>query len=95
MNAKILESSRALWNRDHFDLNSDETLAQLMDRGEFQVWQELYQLAKSDPSLRHRILQIVSTVPLPLPHFWLAAMSSLGEIVDWNHPVPSYADSGT
>jgi hypothetical protein len=28
-------------------------------------------------------------VPLPYPCFWRAAMSSLGEQVDWSLPLPS------
>jgi hypothetical protein len=39
---------------------------------------------------RSRIIRTVLTVPLPLPRFWLAAMSSLGEVVHLSAPVPDY-----
>ena len=90
---KAVESSRALWNRMSTNLDSDETLAQLLDRGDMAEWRELYRLARSDAHLRGRIKQIVLTVPLPLPHFWLAALASLGEPVDWNGRVPDYFES--
>jgi hypothetical protein len=32
----------------------------------------------------------VLTVPLPFPHFWLAALASLGDPVDFDAPVPDY-----
>ena len=92
---KHLETSRALWNRTTLDLESDETLAQFLERGEMAAWRELYQIARDDLRLRKRILHIVLTVPLPLPHFWLAALASLGEPVDWSAPVPDYFDSTT
>lgn len=93
MNA--IAKSRALWNRDSADINSDETLAQLLERGEFEVLRELYQLAKTDRMLRERIAAIIATVPLPLPFFWLAALRSLGEHVEWTQVAGSIADSGT
>jgi hypothetical protein len=37
----------------------------------------------------------VLTVPLPLPHFWLAALASLGEVVDMDAAVPGYYDAST
>ncbi len=43
--------------------------------------------------MRARIRQIVLTVPLPMPRFWLAALASLGEPVDWNTPLPDYFES--
>jgi hypothetical protein len=89
----ILEGSRALWNRTSLNLASDEALAQLLDRGEMAAWRELYKLARADAHLRGRIKQIALTVPLPLPHFWLAALESLGESIDWDTPVPDYFDS--
>lgn len=89
-----LSQSRALWNRGSFDLDSDETLAQLLDRGELEVFRELYRLAKDDPSLRQRIGWIIATVPMPLPFFWLAALRSLGEDVEWNKVAGSIAESG-
>jgi hypothetical protein len=92
MSNAILERSRALWNRSSFDLRSDETLAQILDRGSLPDFRELYRLASSDASLRHRIRAIVEHVPLPLPYFWLAALASLGEPVDFDHEAPSYAE---
>jgi hypothetical protein len=77
------------WNRSRLDLDSDEVLAQILDRGDLAAWRELYALATSDPDLRRRILAIVGRVPLPFPGFWLAAMASLGERVDWSGPLPS------
>ena len=90
---KALQESRALWNRTGLNLASDEVLAQLLDRGEMAAWRELYELARTDSHLRARIKRIALTVSLPLPHFWLAALASLGEPIDWNAPVPNYFDS--
>jgi hypothetical protein len=84
---------RALWNRDGLDLRSDEVLAQILDRGELADWRELYRLALGDPQLRARIRRLVGTVPLPLPHFWLAALASLGEAVDFDVSVPDYYEA--
>lgn len=86
----VLETSRALWNRSRLDLESDEALAQILDRGEMAVWRELYRLARNDRQLRARIARIVTTVPTPLPRFWLAALAALGEAVDVAAPVPDY-----
>ena len=47
-------------------------------------------LAKEDAHLRTRMKRIVFTAPLPLPHFWLAALASLGEPVDIGAAVPDY-----
>jgi hypothetical protein len=93
MKEDALETSRALWNRSGLDLGSDEVLAQLLDRGQMTEWRALYRLAKADASLRSRIKRIILIVPLPLPRFWLAALVSLGEPVDWNVPVPDYFES--
>ena len=93
MKKNTLETSRALWNRSALDINSDEVLAQLLDRGDMDDWRALYALAKDDGHLRARIRAIVLTVPLPLPHFWLAALASYGEPIDWNTPVPDYFES--
>lgn len=79
---ETLARSRALWNRERFDLGSDEILAQLLDRGSLEDWRALYSLARSDAALRTRIVALVRTVPMYLPHFWLAAMESLGASVD-------------
>jgi hypothetical protein len=35
----------------------------------------------------------VLTVPLPLPRFWLAALASLGDPVDYDAPVLDYYDA--
>lgn len=91
----VLEQSRALWNRCRLDLDSDEVLAQLLDRGEVEAWREIYALAARDPRLRTRILRLTDEVPLPLPRFWRAAMASLGESVDLGAPVPPYGLAGT
>jgi hypothetical protein len=85
-----LERSRALWNRRGCDLQSDEVLAQILDRGTLADWRALYRYASSDPALRARIKKIVLTVPLPLPRFWLAALAGLGEPVDLDVAVPDY-----
>lgn len=86
----ILARSRALWNRSHLDLRSDEILAQILDRGTMDDWRALFALASTDPSLRTRIKHVVETVPLPLPRLWLAALASLGEDVDFARTLPSY-----
>jgi len=88
MTDDALQRSRALWNRTRGDLESDEVLAQILDRGEIEVWRDVYRRAKSDAQLRQRIVRIVLTVPTPLPRFWLAALASLGECVDLGAPVP-------
>jgi hypothetical protein len=85
--------SRALWNRDALDLRSDEVLAQILDRGEVAAWADLYRMARADGELRARIHRIVLTVPLALPHFWLAALASLGQPVDFSAPVPDYYET--
>jgi hypothetical protein len=71
-------------------MESDEVLAQILDRGELGAWRELYHLSRTDPVLRGRITRIVLTVPLPLPRFWLAALADLGEPVDVASVVPDY-----
>jgi hypothetical protein len=92
MSAEAIDTSRAFWNRSAADLESDEVLAQLLDRGEIAAWRALYRMARTDAHLRARIKRIVLTVPLPLPHFWLAALASLGEPVDVGTEVPNYFD---
>ena len=91
-----LTTSRALWNRSHLDLESDEVLAQILDRGELEAWREIYRLA-AGPSeeaakLRRRILRLCRTVPLSFPHLFIAAMVSLGERTDPYPDVPPPAD---
>jgi hypothetical protein len=90
MSKYVIASSRALWNRSELDLNSDEVLAQILDRGEMAAWRALYQLAKTDAQLRTRIKRVVLTTPLPMPHFWLAALASMGELVDFEAALPDY-----
>jgi hypothetical protein len=92
MEPTALETSRALWNRSGLDLSSDEVLAQILDRGEMAAWRALYQSARTDARLRSRIKSVVLTVPLPLPYFWLAVLASLGEPIDFDVPVPDYAE---
>lgn len=79
---ETLSRSRALWNREGFDLASDEALAQVLDRGSMEDWRALYALAKTDARLRTRIIGAVARVPMYLPHFWLVAMEALGEPID-------------
>ena len=93
MKENAIASSRALWNRSGLDLNGDEVLAQILDRGEMAAWRALYDLARNDPRLRARIHAILLAAPLPLPHFWMAALASLGEPVDFDAPLPDYAIS--
>ena len=76
------------WNRSRLDLRSDEVLAQILDRGDVAAWRELFALAAADALLRRRILAVVRRVPLPYPAFWLAALASLGETIDWTLPLP-------
>ena len=90
-----LEGSRALWNREGLELRSDEVLAQLLDRGELAAWRALYRLAREDAALRRRLVHIVLTVPMPMPHLWLAALKGLGEPVEVGAKVQDYAESGT
>lgn len=82
--------SRALWNRSHASLDSDEVLAQLLDRGDMTTWRELYMMAREDARLRARIRRVILEVPTPLPRFWLAALVSLGEPADFDAPIPDY-----
>ncbi|MBN1945987.1 MAG: hypothetical protein JW797_09945 [Bradymonadales bacterium] len=87
--SSALRGSCALWNRSHLDLRSSETIAQILDRGELEAWRELYQLCRTDQELRSRVLRVVTTVPLPFGHFWLAALANLGEAIDLAMPLPS------
>ncbi len=88
MSTSALERTVVGWNRSRLDLASDEMLAQILDRGDVEAWRELYQLASTDVTLRRRILGVVRRVALPYPGFWLAALKSLGEPIDWTVPVP-------
>jgi len=88
VSASALERLVVGWNRSHLDLASGEVLAQILDRGDIEAWRELYQLASADAALRHRIHAVVRRVALPYPGFWLAALASLGDRIDWTLPVP-------
>ncbi|MEA2601684.1 MAG: hypothetical protein QOF89_2676 [Acidobacteriota bacterium] len=84
-----LSQSRALWNRVSLALESDEVLAQLLDRGEIEAWRELYRIAAGPgdeaAALRRRILRLCQTVPLSFPHLFIAAMGALE-----GHPIEPY-----
>jgi hypothetical protein len=73
-----LSRSQALWNRSHLALESDEVLAQILDRGELEAWREIYRLASGPgeeaAKLRRRILRLCQTVPISFPHLFIAAM---------------------
>ena len=88
MSTEALERTVIAWNRTRLDLRSDEMLAQILDRGSLAAWKELYALAAHDAGLRRRILAVIQRVPLPYPAFWLAALASLGETIDWTLPLP-------
>jgi hypothetical protein len=88
MSTRALERLVVGWNRSRLDLASDEVLAQVLDRGDVDAWRELYRLASANVPLRRRILGIVGRVPLPFPCFWLAALASLGEDIDWSMSLP-------
>jgi hypothetical protein len=85
-----LSRSRALWNRTCLALESDEVLAQFLDRGEIEAWRELYRMASGPgedaATLRRRILRLCQTVPLSFPHLFIAAMGALEGPVE---PYPS------
>ena len=87
-----LSTSQALWNRNGLVLESDEVLAQLLDRGELEAWRELYRLASGPgeeaAALRKRILRLCQTVPLSFPHLFIAAMGALGETIEPYPDVP-------
>jgi hypothetical protein len=91
-----LSRSRALWNRTGLALESDEVLAQLLDRGEIEAWRELYRMASGSGEeaarLRRRILRLCQTVPLSFPHLFIAAMGALEGPVEPYPSVPPPAD---
>lgn len=96
---ETLARSPALWNRSFLDLDSDEILAQLLDRGTEEDWRALHALMTGSGSvatrLRQRALRILHEVPTGRPWFWLAALASLGEVIDWSRPPaidPGWAD---
>jgi hypothetical protein len=86
--SSTLARSSALWNRSHLDLESDEILGQILDRGSLDDWRELYRLASGDVVLRRRLGSLLGRVPIGFPGFWRAAMASLGEPIDWSVPLP-------
>lgn len=96
MSRSALATSSALWNRSHLVLESDEVLAQILDRGELDAWREIYQLAAGPGEeaavLRRRILRLCSTVPLSFPHLFIAAVGALDERVEPYPSVPAPAD---
>jgi hypothetical protein len=91
-----LSRSQALWNRTGLALESDEVLAQLLDRGELGAWRELYRLASGPgeeaAALRRRILRLCQTVPLSFPHLFIAAMGALEGPIEPYPSVPPPAD---
>jgi hypothetical protein len=91
-----LSTSQALWNRQRLALESDEVLAQILDRGELEAWREIYRLASGPgeeaAQLRRRILHLCRTVPLSFPHLFIAAMGALGETIEPYPNVPPPAD---
>jgi hypothetical protein len=84
---KVLQHSRALWNRRGLELECDEVLAQILDRGSLADWRALYRLlsgrSEEASRLRARVHRILLEVPTGLPHFWLAALAASGRDVDW------------
>ena len=96
MNRFDLSRSQALWNRTGLVLESDEVLAQLLDRGEIEAWRELYRMASGSGEdaarLRRRILRLCQTVPLSFPHLFIAAMGALDGPVEPYPSVPPPAD---
>ena len=92
---QTLSASRALYNRTHLELRSDEVLAQILDRGSLDDWRALYALAARDPDLRRRIARVIERAPVALPRMWRVALASLGETVDWSASVARHEDSGT
>jgi hypothetical protein len=91
-----LSTSRALWNRVGPALESDEVLAQLLDRGELEAWRELYRIASGSDeqaaALRRRILRLCQRVPLSFPHLFIAAMGALSGPIEPYPAVPPPAD---
>jgi hypothetical protein len=77
-------------------LESDEVLAQLLDRGEVEAWRELYRMAsgrdEGAAALRRRILHLCQTIPLSFPHLFIAAMGAAAGPVEPYPDVPPPAD---
>jgi hypothetical protein len=79
-------------------LASDEVLAQVLDRGEPSAWRALYALAREDLELRSRIARIarlVATVPPPISAVLALGARESREAVDFDAPLPAYAEDGT
>lgn len=87
-----LSASAALWNRQRLALESDEVLAQILDRGGLEDWREIYRLASEGTAdaarLRRRIVRLCQAVPIGFPNLFLAAMAHLGEPLE---PFPEVA----
>ncbi len=81
-----LARSRALWNFARFDLENDEALAQIVDRGSLEDWRALYALLAGPGDAAERLLarveRLLFRVPTAHPWFWIAALASLGRRVD-------------
>jgi hypothetical protein len=77
-------------------LESDEVLAQLLDRGEIEAWRELYRMASGPGEeaarLRRRILRLCQTVSLSFPHLFIAAMGAIEGPIEPYPSVPPPAD---
>ncbi len=90
MPADLPLRSRALWNRTSDVvtpdvLASDEMVAQLLDRGELDVWRWLFAHAQADERLAHRMAHMIATVPMATGYFWAAALANLGLRVNVAH----------
>jgi len=79
----ILRASAALWNRNGLNLQSTETLAQIMDRGSMTDWRALWALQSADAELAQRMLAMATQVPIDTAWFWQAALSAAGHAVPW------------
>ncbi len=92
-----LSGSAALWNREGLALESDEVLAQILDRGGLPDWREIYRLASERTAeaarLRRRIVRLCRTVPIAFPNLFLAAMAHLGEPLEPFPDVPPRDDA--
>src|SRR5205823_509740 len=75
---QTLEQSAALWNRRHLDLQSQETIAQIMDRGSMADWRALWLLQADDLVLAERMLVVATQVPIDTGWFWQAALAGRG-----------------
>jgi len=80
VSTRAIERVVVTWNRDKADLDSDEVLAQVLDRGGLDAWRELYQLASEDQRLRARIHRLIRTVPLPHPAFLAGGAGEPGRV---------------